>query len=98
MLRVFKTTGARHDLTDIWVFIAEDSIDAADAWVAQLDAAIQRLAEFPGIGRPRDDIAAGLRVLPIGDYLIFYRFSNVAVEILRVFHGMRDVERIMRGD
>ena len=32
---------------------------------------------------------------PFRDYLIFYRVTAEAVEILRVLHGARDIDRLL---
>jgi toxin ParE1/3/4 len=51
------------------------------------------LAAFPHSGAPRDDIAAGIRHIVVGEYLTFYRVDPEAVEILRVLHGRRNIDR-----
>ncbi|HWB48592.1 MAG TPA: type II toxin-antitoxin system RelE/ParE family toxin [Stellaceae bacterium] len=38
----------------------------------------------------------GLRSLPYGRYMIFYRISEEEVEIVRVLPGARDVRRALR--
>ena len=40
----------------------------------------------------------GIRRLPFGDYLIFYRIDSEQVEILHVLHGARDFEAILFPD
>lgn len=35
---------AQSDLDEIWEYIAEDNIDAADEWIARLFAAFETLA------------------------------------------------------
>ncbi|MER8438263.1 type II toxin-antitoxin system RelE/ParE family toxin [Mesorhizobium sp. M1312] len=42
--------------------------------------------------RTREDIAAGIRHLVVGEYLTLYRVGEDAVEILRVLHGRRNIE------
>ena len=39
----------------------------------------------------RDDLSPGLRSIPHGNYLIFYRLMNNGIEIVRVLHGSRDL-------
>jgi plasmid stabilization system protein ParE len=52
------STGAELDLDDIWEFIAEDNIHAADNWIEKLFDAFEALARNPGIGHQRKDLTA----------------------------------------
>jgi antitoxin ParD1/3/4/toxin ParE1/3/4 len=44
------------DLEDIWDYIATDSIDAADRWIAKLFDAFEGIVRMPGIGHRREDL------------------------------------------
>jgi antitoxin ParD1/3/4/toxin ParE1/3/4 len=44
------------DLDEIWEYIAEDNIDAADAVVADIHATLRALAASPHIGHRRRDL------------------------------------------
>ncbi|MCP9915557.1 type II toxin-antitoxin system RelE/ParE family toxin [Cyanobium sp. ATX 6F1] len=83
---------ARADLAEIWEFIAEDSDAHADAFIDVIDQKFQVLAQQPGIGRRRDELADGLRSFPVGSYVIFYLNVPDGVQIVRVLHGARDLE------
>ncbi|MGH2532966.1 MAG: type II toxin-antitoxin system RelE/ParE family toxin [Thermomicrobiales bacterium] len=63
-------------------------------YAATLNAAFARLAEFPGIGRRRDELGPGLRSHTVGEHVIFYRVDDKAVHIRRVLHGRRDVRAL----
>ena len=89
-----KTEQARRDLLEIWVYIAENSFDAADRLLETIDETCQRLADMPGMGLRRDELAPGLRSFPAGKYLIFYRPVENGIEIIRVLHGARNLENI----
>ena len=56
------------------------------------------MAKQSGIGRRRDELAAELRSLPIGRYVIFYLPIADGVEIIRVLHGARDIETIFHDE
>lgn len=56
MSRYHLAAAAASDLAAIWDYIAEDSIDAADRWVAKLFDALDRLALNPGMGHSREDL------------------------------------------
>ncbi len=83
---------AEQDLNEIWEYIADDSIDAADRWIAKLFDAFESLAQSPGIGHKREDLTA-LPVLfwPVGAYLILYRVQAEWIEIVAVTQGARDI-------
>ncbi|HUE04227.1 MAG TPA: type II toxin-antitoxin system RelE/ParE family toxin [Bryobacteraceae bacterium] len=55
--RFVLTPEARADLIEIWSYIGDDSIDAADKVIAQLDDAFRRLGQTPGMGHYRPDLA-----------------------------------------
>ena len=84
---------AIQDLEEIYAFVAARSRPAAGAPVDQFTERFERLAEMPGMGRRRKELARGLRSSIVGYYLIFCRQSEGAVEIVRVPDGSRDVER-----
>jgi plasmid stabilization system protein ParE len=48
------------DLAEIWEFIAEDNIDAADEVVAEILDTVRSLLTFPDLGRFRPELAADL--------------------------------------
>jgi toxin ParE1/3/4 len=46
------------------------------------------------MGRARDDLAPGLRSLVVqSKYLIFYRVLDKKVQVMRILHGARDIDR-----
>ncbi len=83
---------AKSDLIEIWDYIAEDSEDRADFFVAKIHAKFLTLAERPGVGRARDELEKGIRSFPVGRYIIFYRPLADGIEVVRVLHASRDVD------
>ena len=83
---------ATADLTEIWEFIADDSDEKADAFIDLIDQKFQLLARHSGLGRLREELAEGLRSVPVGRYVIFYLAIPGGVQIVRVLHGARDIE------
>ncbi|MGK7892776.1 MAG: type II toxin-antitoxin system RelE/ParE family toxin [Xenococcus sp. (in: cyanobacteria)] len=92
MARFVVTAEARKDLDEIWQYIAAESEIAADKVIAEIIQRFPRLAEFPEMGRERTELAAGMRSLTVGRYIIFYRPGKLGVAIVRVLHGSRDIE------
>ncbi|HXE07718.1 MAG TPA: type II toxin-antitoxin system RelE/ParE family toxin [Acidobacteriaceae bacterium] len=85
---------AEADLDSIWLHIALESgnVEIADRFLDSIVDRFLLLAAHPHVGRARDeDLRAGIRSFPIGDYLILYTIENAEVMILRVMHGKRDI-------
>lgn len=85
------SAAARADLDDIWFYIAQDDVDAADKFIQAVIGKFQKLAEWPEIGRQREELASHLRSLVVGRCVIFYRLMGNGIEIVRVLHGARDL-------
>ena len=51
------------------------------------------ISDFPGMGAMRDELQAGLRSYPIGDYLLIYCAIEGGIELVRVMHGMRSLKK-----
>ena len=82
---------AQAELTDIAAYIAQDNPARALSFVDELEAKCQGVGRAPGIGTARPELGDGVRMLPHGRYLIFYRELDGAIRIERVMHGARDV-------
>jgi plasmid stabilization system protein ParE len=97
-MKVVLSEGVESDLDAIWEYIAQDTIDAADRWIGRLFDAFEAIGRTPGVGHRRGDLT-DLPVLffPVGAYLIIYRESGAAVEIVAVTQGARDVPSFLRG-
>lgn len=81
---------AERDLDEIWLYIGEFDVDAADRWLDTMKDCFSVLAEQPFAGQSRTDLDLELRFFASGSYLIFYRPIACGVEIVRVIHGARD--------
>lgn len=55
---------ARRDLNEIWDYIAQDNVDAADRVIAQLAETFDLLAVHKLIGRREDRFGGGMRRFP----------------------------------
>jgi len=91
---VIRTRLADEDLLEIWSYIAQNNIDAADRLFEKIDKKCQLLAETPKASVRRDDLVPGLLCLIEGNYLIFYRILGETIEILRILHGARNLKAI----
>ncbi|MBF1988162.1 type II toxin-antitoxin system RelE/ParE family toxin [Fischerella thermalis] len=81
---------AGQDLEDIWIYLAQQDELAADKQIAQLLDCLPMLAQFPDMGRKRDDLLQRLRSFPVKPYIVFYTKITDGIEIVRVLHQSRD--------
>ena len=89
------TEPAIQDIEQIADYIASRSgLDRADRFLSNLDAKFAKIAQFPNIGRQRDEILPLLRSLSIDNYLILYMPIGQDVEIFRVVSGYRDLSSL----
>lgn len=91
MAEVLRSPQAHLDLLDIWSYIAEGALDAADRVIDSIAETCEMLAELPGMGRKRYELSRGLRSFPVGRHVIFYRPCTEGIEVIRVLHGARDM-------
>ena len=96
MARLTRTARAEEDLIEIWTWVAADSPSAADRLLDRIDEICWRLAETPGLGAARPDLAEGLRYFVTGSHLVIYRLAPGGVEIVRIVHGARDLPDLFR--
>ena len=82
---------AQRDLSEIWDF-TEERWDRAQAerYVADLRAAIERIANDRARGRPCDEVREGYRRYGIGSHLIFYIETDEIIDVIRIPHQRMD--------
>lgn len=101
MARVLKRVAAKRDLIDHFVFLGENaSVEVARRFLHASNLSFQTLARMPELGVERNlqnPQYSSVRAWPIKGferYLIFYRPLNDGIEILRIIHSARDIERL----
>jgi plasmid stabilization system protein ParE len=92
--KVYRSDSTESDLFEIWLHIASDNPAAADRFIDKIHKKLQKLAVSPRIGLSREQLAAGLRSFPVGDYLIFYREVSDGIVVVRVLSGYRDIDAL----
>ena len=83
---------ASQDLDKIFDYFASNNIEAGERFVIAFEKKCEKLLQFPNMGRSYQDIEPSLRGIPLGNYIIFYRFTDNSVEIVRVVSGYRNFE------
>lgn len=97
MRRLVFSPAARRDLAGIAAYIAEAAgrTIAAEV-VVRLRSRCELIATTPGVvGTARPEIREGIRCLPVPPHVLFFRYSDSEVQIVRVLHERQDVERTM---
>jgi addiction module RelE/StbE family toxin len=85
---------ALNDLEEIGDYIAADNPPRAVSFVAELRTHCERLLPNPRIHPVRRSLPGNVRIAPHGGYLIVYREIDDALEIVRIFHGARNIEEL----
>ncbi|MGA3328435.1 MAG: type II toxin-antitoxin system RelE/ParE family toxin [Terriglobia bacterium] len=88
-MRIVWDPRAVRDLQEIREFIAADKPVAAAHVAERIISSIQRLTDFPLLGRLTKQ--PGIRALTLSGipYVVYYHLWADEVEILAVFHGAR---------
>jgi toxin ParE1/3/4 len=95
-LRLIRTTEAVEDLDAIWDYIAQDSPEAADRVVDELQGIFQLLATYPGMGELQSTLAKRTyRRFTHRNYVIYFRPVEDGILLLRVLHGAREHESLL---
>ncbi len=93
MPNIIVTPAAENDLTNIWLYIAEDNPLAADKVFDAAQATFNSLSEKQEIGKvyeSRREKLKGIRFFPIiryPKYVIYYRKIGNGIEVIRVLHA-----------
>jgi toxin ParE1/3/4 len=103
MARVLKREAAKRDLIQQWIWYAENAnIEVADRFLTAADSTLNLLSTQPESGAvffvPKPELQ-GMRRFPVSDgfekILLFYFPVQDGVDLVRVAHGSRDLERLL---
>lgn len=95
MSRYELSPAARADVEQIWDFTsARWDHDQAEAYLREIQRAIDRIVANPRIGRACEEIRAGYRRHAVGSHTLYYRIlSDGVINVVRVLHQRMDVDR-----
>jgi toxin ParE1/3/4 len=82
---------AEEDLEQIGDYLARRDPAAAVRLVDAFHEKWLRLTHFPYLGMERDDIMPGIPHVIVGSYVALYRAAANGIEIVRIFHGHRQI-------
>jgi hypothetical protein len=91
-LKLIWTQLAIDDLDDIANFIAKDSEDYAKIFVRKIVEQVERIPNFPLLGRVVPEIQdEQVRERIYQNYRLIYRIKDDSIEIVRIFHHGRQL-------
>jgi plasmid stabilization system protein ParE len=89
------TDQAERDVNEIWDYIANESIEQADAVAAEIREALRLLASAPGIGHRRGDVKdVRYRFWRANRFIIAYFSKTQPLQIIRIVGGHRDFRQL----
>jgi len=97
-MRVVLTPAAAADLEQICDYIAQDNPVRAVSLVDEIAERMTKLAALPQGGQLRPEWGNGIRSTTFASYVIVWRSSGDALEVLRVVHGARDLGKLFRQE
>lgn len=104
MPKVKRTPKAKQDLLEHVLYLAKVNPDLAERFIEASELAFEKLVQMPMKGQRQEfrspELAEARRwFIPDFDkYLIFYRPIKGGIEILRVLHGMQNIDAILNGE
>lgn len=95
-VKVVYRPEALADLQQIYRYVAEksQSHDVAEKFIQRIMRRCRSIGNAPKGGRPRDDLAQGLRTVPFERTAVVAYLLTDVVEITNVFYGGRDYEAL----
>lgn len=100
-LRIFIHEDASLDLHEHFSYLAENNRDRAFQFFDAARQTFAALARMPGMGQQYDseEDIINIRkwaVKGFKKYLIFYRYNDEVLEIIRIIYATRDLEPLLR--
>jgi plasmid stabilization system protein ParE len=90
-MRIRWLSIAERDISRLYDFLAEVSLNAAATRIQNIVASVTTLSDHPRIGVRRDEYGTDeVRSLLIGDYEVRYQIFDDEIVILRIWHTRED--------
>jgi toxin ParE1/3/4 len=85
--KVRLSVDAEDDLTDILEYTIETwGQERAETYRSRLFQGFRDLADYPALGRTRNEFGLGTRDHIVGQHVIIYRFTDTELIVLRIVH------------
>ena len=97
--KLVYTCQAEDDLSSIFDYIAENSVDNALDYIDRMQSAIESLSTSPyiGVSCRTKGIDRDCRILIFENFMIFYQVNEAdsKIMILRILHGSRKYQDLL---
>ncbi|GJD36680.1 type II toxin-antitoxin system RelE/ParE family toxin [Methylobacterium aerolatum] len=94
MSRILRHPRAVDDLLDLWSYVAQDDVAAADRLLDTIQHKLELIADRPLLGRARPELAQDLHSVVVGNVVLFYRPVADGIVLIRALSRYRDLESI----
>jgi toxin ParE1/3/4 len=93
--RYVISPAAGADLERIWDYTCDRwGEDQAEKYVREIQRAIERVVDNPGIGRACDEVRPGYRKHAVGTHTLYYRIASVdMIDVVRILDQRMDIDR-----
>jgi toxin ParE1/3/4 len=86
------------DLDRLSQYFLETNVEAGERLFKTLNQNFYNLTQFPNLGKPYPHLDPSIRGLLVDKYIIFYRVTEIQIEIVRVVHGRQDLTKLFRTE
>ena len=91
-LKIVIHKQAIDDLEEIWLYTLETwSLEQADRYHGLIFKEIEFLASRPDHGKHQGHLRKGYRSSQVKAHIIFYKYANNEIEIIRILHENMDI-------
>jgi toxin ParE1/3/4 len=85
---------ATRDLDRLSQYFLETNVEAGERLFKALNQKFYNLTQFPNLGKRYSHLNPEIRGLLVEKHIIFYRVTNVEVEIVRIVDGRQDLTQL----
>ena len=82
---------AEIDLEEIGDYIARDNPERAISFIKEIRNQCIKITDYPEAAPLRPELGEGIRLVPFGRYLIFYRVNSDNIRVERILHSARNI-------
>lgn len=76
--------------------LKEFGLSQAITYLESIENVFNKLISNPKIGKQRNEIKLGLRSIPIGEHVVFYRLMKNHIRIVRVLYSKKDLPNSLK--
>ena len=92
------TDPANQDLEQIADYLGMNyGLNRSETFISEINERMKYIAQFPYIGRSREELSPNSRSLSYSRYLIFYQVKETSIEIIRIANGYQDLTKLFKN-